>query len=114
MKTFNKTIVAFVSVSAAFLMTACSKPNAGAEFVGDWQNPKISKEHILIERNGEGFMVHVFTPSWVDGKMEEKKYPATYKEGLLEIAPGKLGHDDKTDTLAVSTMMGSVEYSRIK
>ncbi|WP_434716367.1 hypothetical protein [Paraburkholderia sp. A3RO-2L] len=72
----------------------------------------------MIERNGDGFMIHDFAPSFFDGKPHETKLPATYKDGLLQVSRGmgtaNFGHDAKNDTLIVQTLGGSLDFTRVK
>lgn len=118
MKTQTSTIAAaFLAVSAAFMLSACSH-SSGDEFLGNWQSPARKTEHIVIERNGDGFMIHDFSPSFFDGKPHETKLPAIYKDGVLQASTGmgtaNFGHDAKNDTLTVQTLGGSLDFSRIK
>ncbi|MFX1767988.1 hypothetical protein PWP93_36575 [Paraburkholderia sp. A1RI-2L] len=117
MKTQSKTIATMLAISAAFLLAACSKP-ADDVFIGTWQSPARKTEHIVIERNGDGFMIHDFAPSFFDGKPSERKLPAIYKDGVLQASTGmgtaNFGHDAKNDTLTVQTLGGSLDFTRIK
>jgi hypothetical protein len=114
----TKSVFAILSLTSALALSACSKTAPGEEFVGNWQSPTKASEHIQIDRNGEGFMIRDIGQSQFDGKPSETKVPATYKDGVLQVATGmgilNFGHDAKNDTLTVPTMGGSADFSRIK
>jgi len=118
MKNMTRSLLAVLSLTSAIAFSACSKTSPGEEFVGDWQSPTHASEHIQIDRNGDGFMLHDIGQSQINGKPSETKVPAIYKDGVLQVATGmgtlNFGHDAKNDTLTVPTMGGSSDFSRIK
>lgn len=101
----------------ALLLAACSEK--GGEYVGKWQNAKYENRSVVIERNGEAFIIKQVGPSmWKKGEIETMNIPAVFKDGMLQIQTGlgaaNVSYVKSNDTLLMPTMAGSAEYKRIK
>jgi len=65
----------------------------GNQFVGNWVNSERAAETLEITRTGDSFTVTQSTPTIVakiinNGEKIIKKYPATFKDGLLILNTG--------------------------
>lgn len=94
------------------MLTACSGHD-GNKFVGTWKKSGKHESTMVVERNGDGFIVKETSQNYF-GKTETLSYPAIYKDGVLKIENGMaavtIGYQEKTKTLLV----GSEEYARVK
>lgn len=74
----------------ALLLVACSSPDSGEKYLGDWINPKNPRETFTILRNGDGFLLN--------GPIG--KIAATLKDGQLQSGSGiTFTYVEATDTL---------------
>ncbi|WP_417861505.1 hypothetical protein [Winogradskyella sediminis] len=92
----KKTIIGVFTL----ILISCSSDNS--DFIGIWINKKNENEKLIIEKNGENYIV----------SNGEKKYPAQVKEGLLEISadlPLKATIYDKNNLI-----INGIEYLRFK
>lgn len=98
-------------VALLALLVGCGNQE-GSEFTGKWVNVKSDARTIAIERNGDSFMIRETAPSFVDGKIQTKNIPATFKDGALQVQTGfgvsTLAVDKSTGHLT----NGQAEYKR--
>jgi hypothetical protein len=91
------------AVGALAILGGCGKSN-GEEYLGKWEN-KAHNDRFEITRNGDGF---ILTSS------NNKRIPATYKDGVLQITsffgPRNLAYDKQHDSL----LLTDEEFSRVK
>lgn len=99
------------------LLAACSKFQAsGSEYVGSWKSSKDASRTLIVEQNGDTFMLSETAPE--RGKMKTTTMPAVLKDGVLKIENGfgviTIAHQVKNDTLVVPAPGGTAEYVRVK
>lgn len=99
------------SVIVAVLLLGCGS-SGGNEYVGSWVNSKYGKRTLVIERNGQSFIVRETHPSFIDGKPETKNIPATYKDGQLHIASGFGSVSLAIDEASGNLTDGKLEYKK--
>ncbi|MGF6996926.1 DUF3876 domain-containing protein [Paraburkholderia sp. GAS32] len=104
------------TVCAISMLGGCGKKD-GNEFIGKWENQG-RKETVEIAKNGDGFLIADTHPNYLVGGMKTDKIPATYQNGVLQVATGfgtaNVGYDKEHDTLLMPTMGGSAELTRAK
>lgn len=84
------------------LLAGCGE-SAGDEFLGTWIGVENDKRVLVIERNGESYMVRNTEPSPFSDKIRTANLPATLEDGVLQVSVGmgrvSLAVDDKTGNL---------------
>jgi hypothetical protein len=108
--------IVLAAVGATIMLGGCGKKDGG-EFIGKWENPG-RKETVEITINGDGFLIADTHPNpWIGG-IKTDKIPATYQNGVLQVATGfgtaNVGYDKEHDTLLMPTGGGSAELTRVK
>ncbi|RKF18951.1 hypothetical protein D6851_14245 [Altericroceibacterium spongiae] len=73
----------FLSIA---MLAACGQ--SGSEYVGKWVSTKNEKNTMVIDRNGDGFMVRISETSFLTGKPRNRNFPATLEDGLLHFSVG--------------------------
>lgn len=101
----------FSSVILLAMLFGCSN-QGGGEFAGKWVNVKSEKRSLEIERNGDSFMVRETAPSIMDGTMQTKNIPATFKDGMLQINSGFGVSTLAVDKSSGHLTSGQAEYKR--
>jgi hypothetical protein len=98
----NRGFVLVETVCAVSTLGGCGKKD-GDEFIGKWANQG-RKEAVEIVKNGEGFLIADTHPDFFLGGMKTDKIPATFQNGVLQVATGfgttNVGYDKEHDTLA--------------
>lgn len=74
-------------LTAVLFLTSC-KESGGDEFLGKWVNVKSEKRSMEIVRNGNGYIVRNTEPGMTYGKLDTTNFPATMKDGVLQISNG--------------------------
>ena len=74
-----------IGALAAVLLAGCGA-DSGAEYIGKWQNTKFKEQTLIIERNGDGIMIRHTSPSLVTGTVKTNSFPATLKDGNIEVS----------------------------
>jgi len=93
------------------VLVGCS--SGGDEYIGKWTDIKHEKSFPMeIERNGDNFVVLRVEPNLFRRPPETVKYPAKYKDGLLEVH-----HTFKTISFSIDKKTGhllafSSEYKK--
>ncbi|MGF6727850.1 hypothetical protein P3T43_007247 [Paraburkholderia sp. GAS41] len=105
-----------LAVGVVVILGGCSKKD-GDQFVGKWENQG-RKETVEISKNGDGFLIVDTHPNYLVGGTKTDKIPATYQNGVLQVATGfgtaNVGYDKEHDTLLMPTMGGSAELTRVR
>jgi hypothetical protein len=107
-----------VVVTTLAALGGCGKSD-GDQFLGKFENPA-RKESVEVTKNGDSYLLAATHPNaWVSGETKTDKFPATYQNGVLQIAGGvgqvNIGYDKAHDALLMPTMgSGSVELARVK
>lgn len=103
----------------AVVLAACG-PKGGSDFVGSWQSKDYADRQVVVEKNGENFLLKDTSPAmWPRGKIETIVMPAVYKDGMLEVSAGgmtvRIGYVKDTDVMLMPTAGGTtIEYRRVK
>lgn len=93
-------------ILCSIFLVACAK-SGGDEFVGKWTDVKDNKHSLQIVKNGDSFIVQ--SNSVYFG---ERKHPATFKDGVLQIGSG-LGSETLTiDKSSGHLLNGRSEFER--
>jgi hypothetical protein len=74
----------FAAGVAVALLAGCDS-GSGSEYVGKWLDIKSDKRMLGIDHNGDNFVIWYTEPSIRDGQIETKYFPATIKEGTLQV-----------------------------
>jgi hypothetical protein len=91
------------------LLVACSS-NSGDKYLGAWKSTTYAENVVLIERNGESFILNRHDFSDWDGSYRGiEKQPLSLKDGMLSDEFEKISYIEATDTLTD----GSTEYKRV-
>jgi hypothetical protein len=105
-------IIPAISLTIA-LLSGCNE-RGGGEYVGKWIDNKNNKSTLLIERNGDSFIVRDSHTSIITGLPETNNIPATYKDGMLNIV-----FDLESKSLAIDKASGNLtdgerEYKKLR
>lgn len=96
-------------------LTACGSKDA-AKFEGRWQEVSRPTSVLVVERNGDEFIISE-TSSKPNFRPASPK-PAKFEDGKLVIMPNAMGaaftYVKDRDSLILSSAMGSAEYRRVK
>ncbi len=86
----NRTSIKSLSVlfilGCIILISACSRLDAGGDLLGKWVNTKSPEFNLIIERNGDGFIVRKTQADFLSGGIETVNIPATLKDGVLQTS----------------------------
>ncbi len=100
-----------ITLLGATVLFGCQK-DGGNEVVGKWVNLKWEKDSLEIVNNGDNFIVRQTRPSFVDGKMETKNLPASYRNGMLEVPSEMLSYT--LDKASGHLTSGNAEYQKVQ
>lgn len=97
----------------AALLAACGSKD-GAQFIGSYSADRPVQSDLVIEQNGDAFVVKETSSRRVGGPRETTSHTATYKDGTLQIQV-------PTGSVAASyikdrdvLLLGNVEYKRVR
>lgn len=96
----------FAGLMSLALLSACSQE--GDEYVGKWVHSEYKDHTMEIVRNGDNYLIRTSEPGFRVPRTAS--YPATSKEGILQISTGfgavSLAVDESTGRL----VRGRAEY----
>ena len=100
----------FVILMGCFLALAGCGQN-GSEFLGTWLSAKQTKSTMIIERNGDEFIVRREIPQMIGGPTKDS-YPATVQDGVLHMNVGIGVIDFAIDKSSGHLLGGGTDYLR--
>ena len=100
------------------LLAGCGK-KGGDEYVGTWEDKDRHSSTMVIEKNGEGFLINMASKQvGANGERKTSSLPATLKDGVLNYpngpATGTVTYVKASDSLLVSTFVGTFPFERVK
>jgi hypothetical protein len=72
---------------AAVMLYGCFG-DSGGDYIGKWVGVKRTKVTLVIERNGEGFLIRETAPKFLSDTMVTSNIPASLKDGALQFSNG--------------------------
>jgi len=96
------------------MLAACGN-NAGGDVVGKWTRVQTDvKLNVTLEitKNGDSYLVKRTMPSFIDGKPHTNNFPATYKDGILQIPSEMMNYS--FDKASGKLTDGKSEYQRVQ
>lgn len=110
--------VAALTVFSGSLLTGCGK-KGGNEYVGTWEDKDRHSSTMVIERNGDGFLINMASKQiGANGERKNGSVPATLKDGVLNYpngpVTGTITYVKANDSILVSTFAGTLPFERVK
>ena len=105
-----KRIIGSIAAATLLLLAACN--SGGSDYVGKWVNVKSDEHTLVIDRNGESFIIRDTHPSSRDGKVRTENIPATYKDGMLQVQTELGAVSIVIDKASGNLTNGKAEYTR--
>lgn len=111
-------LMRLILLSLALALSSCTS-NAGGEFLGKWQNIKVSNDQLEIVKNGEDFLVKRTSLSLMTLTTQTENLPMQMKDRVLKMDAGILSaaisYIKANDTLSATGLQSRIqEYRRVK
>ena len=95
------------------LLTGCFETlQSGEEYLGKWVSTVTDKAGLVIERNGENFLITVTELSVLSGRQHVQKFPAAMKDGMLLVRVGTGETNVMIDKTSGNLIASGREYKR--
>ncbi|MBB5735899.1 hypothetical protein FHT09_001639 [Xanthomonas arboricola] len=98
---------------AMVLLTGCAR-DVGEQYVGRWVNMKSEKNVLIIEHNGESFIIRDTAPELLGGGVKTRNHPAILNKGVLQVSSTDGTVNYAIDRASGHLSTGDTEYTRVK
>lgn len=80
--------VSFGTAMVAAVMLSGCFGDSGGHYIGKWVGVKRTQVTLVIERNGDGFLIRETAPKFMSNTMATSNIPASLKDGALQFSNG--------------------------